>query len=387
MHEEEQIKFFRLLCRFKGFVSEHLSLNIYRLITDSVSTVESRADPDLGSQTVTSHTPVNLIPPSNFIPALPESAVMAPQETQQLPAEQELPAPEGKMTLFHWQIQQESKKVEGLPASLLCTQDSDGDTYLHVAVAQGKRALSYVLAAKMARYGSLDIKERNEQTPFQIAVATNQHLIVSDLLTHGANLNIRDLWGRSPLHVCAEKGHSLMTGNSQSVEVEMFNYDGLTPLHVAVLSHNAVVRELREMDNPCKYMISKLAHRKRSYVECIRILMFMGASYGTKELKSGRTCIHMASEEANTELLNLFLQHPTSLALVNVKTFSGNTALHIVSSLQNNKNQVEAVKLLMRKGGDPGARNFENELPCQLVAEGPVGEKVRQILKGKQIQV
>lgn len=44
MHEEEQIRFFRLLCRFKGFVSEHLSLNIYRLITDSVSTVESRAE-------------------------------------------------------------------------------------------------------------------------------------------------------------------------------------------------------------------------------------------------------------------------------------------------------------------------------------------------------
>lgn len=58
------------------------------------------------------------------------------------------------------------------------------------------------------------------------------------------------------------------------------------------------------------------------------------------------------------------------------QTFSGNTALHIVSSLQNNKNQVEVVKLLMRKGADPGTRNFENELPSQLVPEGPVGEKV-----------
>lgn len=58
------------------------------------------------------------------------------------------------------------------------------------------------------------------------------------------------------------------------------------------------------------------------------------------------------------------------------QTFSGNTALHIVSSLQNHKIQVEAVKLLMRKGADPGARNFENELPTQLVPEGPTGEKV-----------
>lgn len=45
------------------------------------------------------------------------------------------------------------------------------------------------------------------QTALQIAAATNQHLIVRDLLAHGAQINTRDLWGRSPLHVCAEKGH------------------------------------------------------------------------------------------------------------------------------------------------------------------------------------
>lgn len=39
------------------------------------------------------------------------------------------------------------------------------------------------------------------------------------------------------------------------------------------------------------------------------------------------------------------------------------------------------MKLLMRKGADPGMRNLENELPCQLVPEGSVGEKVKR-LKG-----
>lgn len=47
------------------------------------------------------------------------------------------------------------------------------------------------------------------QTALQIAAAANQHLIVQDLLGHGAQINTRDLWGRSPLHVCAEKGHFL----------------------------------------------------------------------------------------------------------------------------------------------------------------------------------
>lgn len=104
-----------------------------------------------------------------------------------------------------------------------------------------------------------------------------------------------------------------------------------------------------------------------------------------QERKSGRTCLHMAAEEANMELLHLFLEQPSSLSFVKHKTFSGNTALHIVSSLQNHKAQVEAVRLLMRKGADPGSRNCENELPSQLVPEGPTGEKVRRILKGKYV--
>lgn len=47
------------------------------------------------------------------------------------------------------------------------------------------------------------------QTALQIAAAMDEHLIVWDLLGHGARLETRDLWGRSPLHLCAEKGHAL----------------------------------------------------------------------------------------------------------------------------------------------------------------------------------
>lgn len=59
-------------------------------------------------------------------------------------------------------------------------------------------------------------------------------------------------------------------------------FTGLTPLHVAVLSHNAVVKEIRQLENPCSFMTSELAQRKHKYLECIKMLMLMGASYGTK---------------------------------------------------------------------------------------------------------
>ncbi|XP_033471352.1 NF-kappa-B inhibitor zeta [Epinephelus lanceolatus] len=340
--------------------------------------------------------PGNIFDIKNHVPAAsPENGHIPPQQTQHQALQGPAAMTAEVKTLFDWQIQREGQRVGEVSPETLSMQDADGDTALHIAVAQGKRALAYVLATKMAQCGSVDVKEHNGQTALQIAAATNHHLIVKDLLEHGAQVDTRDLWGRSPLHLCAEKGHFLslqsiwrtLMGSGQLIDIEMFNYDGLTPLHAAVLSHNAVVKEQRSLENLCSYMAKELVQKTQMYVECIRTLLLMGASCGTKDLKSGRTCLHIASEEANVELLNIFLDLPSSLSVVNVKTFSGNTALHIVSSLQNHKSQVEAVKLLMRKGADPGTRNFENEMPSQLVPEGPTGDKVRQILKGKYFHV
>ncbi|XP_077566597.1 NF-kappa-B inhibitor zeta [Stigmatopora nigra] len=235
------------------------------------------------------------------------------------------------------------------------------------------------------------------RTAFQVAVAANQHLIVGDLLMHGANVNTRDLWGRSPLHVCTEKGFYLCLQSIQKtfsaclhmIDTEVFNYDSFTPLHVAVLSHNALANEWRRSaytfaaDN--FHYQQKYQQMMQIYLHCVEALLNMGASCATKDLKSGRTCLHMAAEGANCQLLRVFLKQPSALNSVNDKTCDGNTVLHIVSSLQNNPAQVEAVKLLMRGGADPSARNLENELPCQLVPEGPIGKKVHQILRGENV--
>lgn len=43
-------------------------------------------------------------------------------------------------------------------------------SFLHIAVAQGRRALSYVLARKMAALHMLDIKEHNGQVRFPTSV-------------------------------------------------------------------------------------------------------------------------------------------------------------------------------------------------------------------------
>uniref|UniRef100_A0A8C4RK25 NFKB inhibitor zeta n=1 Tax=Erpetoichthys calabaricus TaxID=27687 RepID=A0A8C4RK25_ERPCA len=298
------------------------------------------------------------------------------------------------MSFFQWQIEQEERKLASMTQDQLITTDTDGDTFLHIAVAQGRRAVSYVLARKMASIGMLNVKEHNGQSALQVAVAANQHLIVQDLLSLGAQINTADRWGRTPLHVCSEKGHAqtiqaiqkTLMKNGQQLDLEAINYEGLTALHTAVITHNAVVHELQKARQPRSPHVQELLLKNKRLVDSVKLLLQMGASVQAKDRKSGRSAVHMAAEEANVELLRLFLDHPGSLNVINAKAYNGNTALHVAASLQNRLAQVDAVRLLMRKGADPSARNLENEQAVHLVSEGPSGEQVRRILKGKAAQ-
>ncbi|XP_016422883.1 NF-kappa-B inhibitor zeta-like isoform X2 [Sinocyclocheilus rhinocerous] len=291
------------------------------------------------------------------------------------------------VSFFEWQIKYEEEKLAALSYVELTTRDGDGDTFLHIAVAQGRRALAYVLGRKMAAIGMLDMKEHNNQSAFQVSVAADQHLIAQDLLLLGAEINTMDCWGRSPLHVCAEKGHtstlqaiqkSIQTSGRQ-VNMEVVNYDGLTPLHVAVLSHNAVVQELCCHGTPPSAQNLALLQKRKLLGECISTLLLMGASLEMKDRKSGRTALHMAAEEANVELLRLFLDQTNYFSIINAKAYSGNTALHMASALQGRQAQVDAVRLLLRRGADPSAKNLENEQPAQLVPDSPLGDQVREL--------
>uniref|UniRef100_A0A8D0HU13 NF-kappa-B inhibitor zeta n=1 Tax=Sphenodon punctatus TaxID=8508 RepID=A0A8D0HU13_SPHPU len=288
-------------------------------------------------------------------------------------------------SFFQWQVEQEENKLANLSQDQILAKDSDGDTFLHIAVAQGRRAISYVLARKMAALHMLDIKEHNGQSALQVAVAANQHLIVQDLVGLGAQVNTTDCWGRTPLHVCAEKGHAqvlqaMQKGSivsNQYVDLEATNYEGLTSLHCAVLVHNAVVHELQSNQPPHSPEVQELLLKNKSLGDTIKTLIQMGASVEAKDRKSGRSALHLAAEEANLELIRLFLELPNCLSFINAKAYNGNAALHVAASLQYRVTQLDAVRLLMRKGADPSARNLENEQPVHLVPDGPIGEQVR----------
>nr|XP_026653540.1 uncharacterized protein LOC113460209 [Zonotrichia albicollis] len=78
---------------------------------------------------------------------------------------------------------------------------------LHKAVAQGRRALTFALAQRFASLNKIDEKDAEKRTALHLAAEKNQHLMVSDLISLGANVNEQDSSGKTPLHLCAQNGY------------------------------------------------------------------------------------------------------------------------------------------------------------------------------------
>ncbi|NXE55015.1 IKBZ inhibitor, partial [Casuarius casuarius] len=154
------------------------------------------------------------------------------------------------MSFFQFQLHREESLLRNIPADKLLAPDENGNRLLHKAVAQGRRALTYALAQRFASLNKIDEKDAEKRTALHLAAEKNQHLMVSDLISLGANVNEQDSFGKTPLHLCAENGYLRVLEvlknfkeNGMCVEVNLTDHYGLTPLHCAALSHTVLVME------------------------------------------------------------------------------------------------------------------------------------------------
>ncbi|XP_025048180.1 NF-kappa-B inhibitor delta isoform X2 [Alligator sinensis] len=109
----------------------------------------------------------------------------------------------------------------------------------------------------------------------------------------------------------------------------------------------------------------------------------MGADCTSQDLKSNKTGLHLAVQEGNVSLVDLFLQHPAAPRLINMKAH-GHTALHMAAALPDSVPRTTLVRLLLARGADPSARNLEHEQPAHLLPPGPAAEQLRLLLKTRR---
>ncbi|XP_055632592.1 NF-kappa-B inhibitor cactus-like [Toxorhynchites rutilus septentrionalis] len=202
-------------------------------------------------------------------------------------------------------------------------QNDDGDTYLHWSVSHGASDVVREMIKVAPRY-CLDIQNDFCQTALHLSVLTDQPKVVRLLVAAGANLEIRDVLGNTPLHLACLRGKTTcakeLLASKVSFNFELWNYSGKRCIHVAT---------------------------EKSNIEILRCLVSAGADINSREGSAGLTPLHIATEMENEQVIDFLLNECPKLWLEQV-TYAGFTAYQLAAIMRN-----EAIlKKLCKKGAD-----------------------------------
>jgi len=226
----------------------------------------------------------------------------------------------------------------------LYSQDDDGDCQLHLAIIHGSSSAELII--EMTPFlDCLNMQNELRQTPLHLAVLTNQPNLVRKLVTWGANLEIRDRNGNTPLHCACANGNidcvQALTVPLSSEEKEMYlpferpqrqipqnfdmkNYEGESCLHAVLNAPSSEIQVLL-----LKYLVD-IGH----------------ADINCMEGKSGRTLLHNAAETRNLSLLSFLLEH--SSLRIDARTYAGQTPLWLAHC----RGFSDVTETLMARGAD-----------------------------------
>ncbi|KAK8737498.1 hypothetical protein OTU49_004525, partial [Cherax quadricarinatus] len=222
---------------------------------------------------------------------------------------------------------------------LLAVQNNQGDTALHTAVSnKNMEAFNKILKAseKINPRDLLNAQNFANETALHQAVRGNEVTMVRRLVAVlGCDVSIVDSQGNTPIHCAAElQDHRCLealltrpingTRSALTQAVNAYNYQGATPLHIAVSAGN---------------------------LNCVRLLISAGGQVHYCERKRGANPLHLAVMFSHHEIAH-FLLNSTSVT-VEAGMFDGNTALHLAAQARDQ----EMCKILLRANADPQAKN------------------------------
>ncbi|XP_056018698.1 transient receptor potential cation channel subfamily A member 1-like [Ostrea edulis] len=204
---------------------------------------------------------------------------------------------------------------------------------LHWTVQNGHlQVLLYLL--KKCDSVILETLDFAEQTITHYAAKLGNIAILQALIQHGCKLDIRDMDGRTPIHIAAEHDNEAAVEvlyHSSNSELNDGDSDGQTPLSLAV--------------------------REGQY-NTVKLLLSLGADITHRD-ENLCTALTVAAKEGHVMIIKILLVH---YADINATDKNKNTPLHYASS----KGHVDCVQFLLDRKADAIARNSRGQSPLDL---------------------
>ena len=257
--------------------------------------------------------------------------------------------------------------------------DAKGRTPLVCASNLDNEEMVNLLLYNGADINKLD-KERGESALHRAAYS-GCGMIIDLLLEKGADINIKSLSGKTPLHVSVSDftHDSMETLLEHGAEIDAEDNSGRTPLMYAVkrLDHNKIKcllnhgADVTKFDKNGKNLISLVFENwedfGQEHIDMIAYLIDIGVDCNIKT-KDGRDLLHKATEIMSIPLMTMLLEKGFE---VNSKDINGNMPIHIHTNpyVVTKGNHYGVMSVLIKYGADINAIDSWDNSPLHGLAE------------------
>jgi ankyrin repeat protein len=220
-------------------------------------------------------------------------------------------------------------------------------TEIHNATARND--LEKVQALLKTSPDLVNSKDTNGCTPLHIAVQFDCKDMAELLLAHGANVDVRDDGGKTPLFFTVNGGFT----DTKIMEL--------------LLANKANINATNNVGRTALYCATAICPK-----EIAEFLLVHKADVNAGD-KYGDTPLMVASGDGNKDVAELLL---VSKADVNAKNNNGDTALHSAAF----RGHLDMAELLLTNKADINAKNDDGATPLRL-AEGSAHKDVADVLR------